>query len=372
MSSQKSHTSAAAVTVAHPGDHLRLHRTRKQARFSRATVRAALIALLCAVQGTAAAAVTGRVVSVDDGQGIAQASVTVSLKPGSRGPAAITVFTDRTGVFRLPGDLPQLPADSLLGVRKLGYEQVRTDHGAHSPQPENANANPGSDDLVMQLYMSPVADIASHAPASAWLARAPAGDAKNITVTSCSSCHQLPSPRMKQYAAQIEAVRGGPEGDRKAVEEWRKVVRHESWRTIVKYMRSMHYAVFPLESAMNLDAIDWPTAQNADYNFFSERQGEIVANYLADNFPRIVTSLPRAGYEYGAPLGVNENTVIREFAFPDAALVRELVAAPGSPYLWGADVRRNLIVRLDPADGATKWYPVDFHGSTGPTHDRAG
>ena len=44
---------------------------------------------------------------------------------------------------------------------------------------------------------------------------------------------------------------------------------------------------------MNLDAVDWPTAQNADYNFFSDRQGEIVARYLADHFPRSTNTLPR-------------------------------------------------------------------------------
>ena len=58
--------------------------------------------------------------------------------------------------------------------------------------------------------------------------------------------------------------------------------------------------------------------------------------------------------------------MIREFAFPSEALVRELVPAPRSPYLWGADVRRNLLVRLDPRNGATKWIGVDFKGSTGP------
>ena len=64
----------------------------------------------------------------------------------------------------------------------------------------------------------------------------------------------------------------------------------------MKYMRSHHYSVFPLESAMNLDAVDWPTAQNADYNFFNARQGEVVASYLAENFPRSTAFLPRAAY----------------------------------------------------------------------------
>jgi streptogramin lyase len=194
----------------------------------------------------------------------------------------------------------------------------------------------------------------------------PAGDEKNITITSCSSCHQMASPRVREYAAKIEAVTAGAPDQKKAIEEWRKVVRHEAWRTIVKYMRTKHFAVFPLESTTNLDAVDWATAQNAQYNFFSDRQGELIAQYLASHFPKSTASLARDDYTLGGPLGVTERTVIREFSFPDSALVRELVPAPRSDYLWGADVRRNLIVRLDPRDGATQWYPVDFKGSTGP------
>jgi len=273
--------------------------------------------------------------------------VTLTLGKGARGPKATTVFTDKDGRFRLPEELSKLPGGATLAAQKLGYRQV----------------NAGKDGT---LYMDAIADIAAQVPASAWLAKMPAGDDKNITVTSCTSCHQLPSPKMREYAAQIEAVKGGPEGDKKALEEWRKVVRHEAWRTIVKYMRSMHYAVFPLESPMNLDAIDWTTAQNADYNFFNAKQGEIVAKFLAESFPRTTATLARESYAYGAPLGVTDKTVIREYAFPEMALVRELVAAPKSPYLWGADVRRNLIVRLDPKSGEAKWYPVDFKGSTGP------
>jgi len=295
-----------------------------------------------------ASPLVGRVVGVSDGRGIPQAAVTLTLGAGARGAHATTVFTDAEGRFRFPADVARLPANTTLRAAKLGYRQVDPKSGGGT------------------LFVESVADIATQVPASAWLAQMPAGDDKNITVTSCTSCHQLPSPRMREYAAQIEAVKGGPEGNQKALEEWRKVVRHEAWRTIVKYMRSMHYAVFPLESPMNLDAIDWTTAQNADYNFFNAHQGEVVAKYLAESFPHSTASLAREGYAYGAPLGITDKTVIREFAFPEMALVRELVSAPHSRFLWGADVRRNLIVRLDPASGEQKWYDVDFQGSTGP------
>ena len=76
-------------------------------------------------------------------------------------------------------------------------------------------------------------------------------------------------------------------------------------------------------------------------------------------------TLPREAYDHAAPLGVSETTVIREFAFPTDALVRELVPAPGSPYLWGADVpqeshraagsrgRRDEVVSASTSAGST-------------------
>ena len=302
-----------------------------------------------------AATLTGRVVGVSDGRGVPQAAVTLTIGKDAKGPQAITVFTDAEGGFRLPHELAALPASATLTARKLGWEPAAPGGGKGAPKASGT-----------QLFLAPAADIAAEVPASAWLAPMPAGDEKNLTITSCTSCHQLPSPKMRDYAAKIEAVRGGPGGDRKAHEEWQKLVRHEAWRTIVKYMRSMHYAVFPLESPMSIDALDWATLQNAELNFFNARQGEIIAKYLAEHFPHSTASLPAGGYTYGAPLGVTDRTVIREFAFPEKALVREMVAAPGSKHLWGADVRRNLIVRVDPVSGEQKWIPVAFEGSTGP------
>lgn len=308
------------------------------------------------------AELSGQVLAVGDGQGIAQAMVTLSFPEGSPGPAAVTVFTGADGTYRIATDsLPSL-AKAQVQASKPGFRPV----GAALPVPATKAAKARASQKLASIYLQATDNIAATAPASAWFAGMPAGAEKNLTLTSCSSCHQMASPRVREYAAKIEAVSRGPDGDRQALEEWRKVVRHEAWRTIVKYMRSKHYSVFPLESPMHLDAIDWPTAQNADYNFFNDRQGEIVAKFLAEHFPKQTEYLSRDDYAYGAALGVSDKTVIREFAFPKDALVREMVPAPGSPYLWGADVRRNLIVRLNPANGQTRWYGPPFKGSTGP------
>jgi streptogramin lyase len=319
-----------------------------------------LMLLLASLSG-GATEVQGRVVSVNDGQGLAQVAVTLTLPAGVPGAHAITVFTGADGRFVLPSQSLQDPQSARLEARKLGYRQVDPAPGSVRLVEEG-----GAGRLRTTLYVEPTANVADQAPASAWFSLMPASDARNITIASCSSCHQMASRRVREYAEKIEAVGAGPDGDKRAIEEWRKVVRHESWRTIVKYMRSKHYSVFPLESAMSLDAVDWATAQNAQYNFFNDRQGEIVAQFLAEHFPRSTDILSHDAYSWGAPLGVTPRTIIREYSFPSDALVREMVPAPGSKYLWGADVRRNRIVRLDPETGVNKWYRVDFKGSTGP------
>jgi virginiamycin B lyase len=301
----------------------------------------------------ASTALQGRVVGVNDGRGIEHASVTVTLPSGTSGPRAVTVFTGVDGAFELPVELPRDLPGAAFKAQKLGYRQV-SQVGA---QPAAAGA---------LLFMEPVSNIAGQVPASAWFAALPRDKLRNIVITSCSSCHQMPSARVRDYADKIEAVSGGPQGTARAIDEWRKVVRHEAWRVVVRYMRAKHFAVFPLESVVSLDSVDWSTAQNANYNFFSEQQGELIARYLARNFPRSTASMPRDAYSPGAELGVSKSTVIREYEFPKDALVRELVPVAGSKFLWGADVRRNLIVRLDPDDGSTRWFPVDFKGSTGP------
>lgn len=315
----------------------------------RRTRRLLLTSLLVAMALQAAAADDGRVVLADERTGLGGVAVTLTLPAGYAGPSTITVFTDPDGRYRFPDGTPVSAAGATLAAQHLGYAQQTPTEGAAGT-----------------LVLAPIDNLAPQAPASAWLALTPAGDERNVLLTSCTSCHQMPSPKVLEYAAQIDAVRGGPDGDSVALEAWRKLVRHEAWRTIVEYMRTQHYAVFPDESAMNLDAIDWATALNPDFNFFNAQQGERVARYLAEHFPRDTTRMARSTYAYGAPLGVTPHTVIREYALPDDALVREMVPVPGSPFLWGVDVKRNEIVRLEPSTGAVRWFRVSFPGATGP------
>jgi streptogramin lyase len=314
---------------------------------------AAVAACAIAVAGVRAADLSGRIAGVNDGRGVPAAEVTLTYGPDTQGPKAITVFTDDSGRFRFPADAAKPGPGSTLRASKLGYRQVTP-------------AALDDDRTSVKLLIEPTDNIAASLPASGWLANLPPSTAKHVVMANCADCHQFPSPRVREYAAKIEAVRGGPEGDARALEEWRKVVRHQAWRTVISYMKSKHYSIFPDESPASLDSVDWETVQNDQYTFWNDRMGDLIAKYLAENFPHSTDSMTPDGYALGAPIGGTATTVIREFALPDTSLVREAIFVPGSTYIWGADTYKNQILRLNPDTGEQKWYHVPYKGSTGP------
>jgi hypothetical protein len=134
-------------------------------------VAAAAWLCLCGLAGAAPAeSLRGKVVSSSDGRAVAGALVTLTLPEGTPGPAATSVFTNDAGEFRLPVGDRELPAAATLTARSLGYRQVSRE----------GDATRAVGALTASLFLEPAADIASDVPASAWLARAPAGDAKNM------------------------------------------------------------------------------------------------------------------------------------------------------------------------------------------------
>ena len=74
-----------------------------------------------------------------------------------------------------------------------------------------------------------------------------------------------------------------------------------------------------------------------------------VAAFLAKHLPTRFDELK--SFDYGAPLGVTDKTVMREIQLPQDAFVREVGLTPDSPYLWGADLQHNRLLRVDPETG---------------------
>jgi streptogramin lyase len=307
------------------------------------------IALSISLSLPVSASIEGEVWVVPDNKPLAQAAVTLNPAPGQSGPSSVTVFTDANGHFRFPDDVGSSLGLGTLDVRKLGYRLSGDDHKRG-----------------IRLDVEPISNIADSAPASAWMEGLPETEGKHLVNLQCSGCHQFPTEKVRGYARLIEEEKA-PEGlDAKALEAWRKGVRMESWRAVLKYMRTKLFTIFPEQSTLDFANLPWPLVQSEQASEWTDAQAEIIARFLAENFPANSSELAANSYSYGAPLGVTERTVIREFALPSDSLVREAVMVRNSPYIWGADVRKNRLLRLDPHNNMQTWYPVPFKGATGP------
>lgn len=292
---------------------------------------------------------TGAVTDLN-GQPLAHVRLTIAAQPEAGRAAITTVFSGDDGRFDFPPDISATEKAPPIKAELLGYNMVSVTNGGGAPS-ETA------------VIMMPVANLAPGAPASAWFDNLPEGEGKQRTQLYCTGCHQFPSEKVKRFAEQAEAV-AAARGDPTAKDEWRRMVRYEAWRSMVKYMRAKSYEIFPDETTIDVTKIPWKLVQAPEYALFNNHDEEVIAAYLADNLPRQFRNL--SSFDERVPLIATNRTVIREYQLPDSSLVREAVMVRGSPFIWGADVQKNQLLRLDPRTGEQKWYPVPRKGASGP------
>lgn len=294
----------------------------------------------------AAGGLHGRITDIN---GRPLANVMASLDRGlsAHGAAIVTVFSDAAGNYRFPTEA----GAGTLFIKRLGY------------RPETINvANVAPQGVDFALTVS--ANVAASAPASAWLAQAPETAAKHLTQLMCTGCHQFPTPKVRNYATALTTVPGGEALSGTERRQWQHRVKLAGWHAAVKYMRAKTYDIFPEGSSIQLSKLPWEMIQNPAYALFNDDDETVIAEFLAEHMPTQFDYLP--AYEPGAPSAVNGRTVIREYRLPDTSVVREVVVVRGSPYIWGADVHRNRLLRLDPASGEQRWFDVPYDKATGP------
>ena len=292
------------------------------------------------------ALLSGRVTDLN-GQALAATAVSLERAAGSEGARTLTVFSDDDGLFRFPSGV----GAGTLNVRRIGFH------------PESRTTAGGDGDRV-HFALRRDGNLAHTAPASAWLAAAPDSGAKHLTVLMCTGCHQFPTPRIRHYATAMATVPGGDALAADAREQWMRRVRQDGWHAAVKYMRAKAYDIFPEGSDIQIARLPWKTIQDERFALFNDADENVIANFLADHMPSQFDYLGR--YSHDAPSAANSRTVIREYPLPDTSLVREVVVVRGSPYIWGADVHRNRLLRLDPDTGEQRWFAVPYDGATGP------
>jgi virginiamycin B lyase len=288
-------------------------------------LRAAAMVLGLACAAGAVAATHGRVTDLN-GAPLAQAMVTLTKSAQEAGATATTVFTSSTGEFSFPVDAPR----GTLQVRLLNYRQI-------------GNALPVGPQALTML-MSPEANQAGTAPASAYLKDVKDPAQREALVMTCVACHQLPAPEVRAYAKLLDdtpSTQSAP-------------ARELAWTAVVKQMNYISNVEFG--RAGNLVP--------AGDNVYSGGDPAPTAKLLTAALHGPLLEV--RGYSYGAPLIVSPRTIIREFAVPAPNAVREAVPFAGTNYLYAADVSANRLVRIDTRSGAVKDYPIPDKDLWGP------
>jgi streptogramin lyase len=302
-----------------------------------------VIAVLVArAAGAEAPMFTGR---VTDTSGAAIPGAMITLEAAEMVPATLTVFSDDTGAYAMPAPRRAAPAgQSNLACTKLGYETVRQ------------SGSPAAGASGADFTLKPTDNVAQQVSASAWLQDLPDTPARYRTVLVCSACHQFP---LDLHRATVQSFQN------LTLEE-----REKAWHGVFDRMRMPHnFAIFPDGSA----AANLPpeVVGQMAYNLLTREDENAIVPFAAQHFPLRFDEFPRSKLRPGAPLGAGKETVVEEYQLPIGSHVREVTFTEGSPYLWGVDLQKNRMLRLDLTDGSQKWFPLPAQGATGP-HTIAG
>ena len=294
---------------------------------------AAVLVAAGSLPGPVAADVSLGGIAVDlNGRPLAGAAIVLDAAGGRQGADFVTVFTGEDGRYSFPEPVADTAAANVT-LRRAGYRQV------------GSSAAADGDDVFVTLIAGAAGNVADTAPASAWLARMSDRAEKSSFVLNCVGCHQVPSAAVRDYAGLV-ADAGGLA---------RPEVRRQSWLSITRYMNYLSGWEFGRANTGGP-----PDTAHA----YSVGPGEAVAATMASHFTDALGELP--GYEYGAPLAVTPDTVIREYAVPGVNAVREAMMLGSPPKLWVADVATNRMFAIDVGTGAQEVHEVPFDGVSGP------
>ena len=287
---------------------------------------AGTLALLLAPAASADQRVAGRVVDLN-GMPLVGSMVSLRTSGADAGARYVSVFTSTGGRFEFPEPI----ADSLQ-VRSLEHEQLE-------PITELT-----ADASELTIVMKPRLNQADVAPASAWLAGADR-DEKAFFIRDCIGCHQVPAPEVRNYAQLIAGVSGAdPEQ-----------VRQRSWESIVQYMNYLSAYEFGRAA---------PAGAPEPGPVYSVSGAGENASFMATHFVGPMSEI--SGYEYGAPLIVNDRTVIKEYEVTGPNAIREALLLPETNELWAADVSSNRVFAIDITTGRQRFLEVPSEGDMGP------
>lgn len=312
-------------------------------RLAKLRLLAALLSLLSFAQPADAIGLVG---AISDTAGKPLPGVMVAVTSASA-PALVTkAFSDAQGRYRVPDLGPGVQVNSLyVKATALGYRQSAPASSAVTDLRPVVADGAAKVDFVLQT----VNDVADQVPASAWLGRLPDSPERQRTVVLCTQCHQMPSPRVKRFAATL--------ADQPPAQ------RVDAWRAIIKMMRTVGiYGALQAEHAAPMSMAE---LAKPEQSMFSQADEDLLAPYLAEHFPTRFDTYPVADASHlQAPRGVTGRTLIREYPWPEGSFVRETAVVDGQ--VWVCDIARNRLGRLDRATGAYHWHDMPVVGAPAP------
>ncbi|MCG2634498.1 MAG: carboxypeptidase regulatory-like domain-containing protein [Gammaproteobacteria bacterium] len=287
---------------------------------------------------------------VRDEAGQPIAGVMIKVVSSSAGAEATKVFTGADGRYRLPDLSSNVHINSLkISTFRLGYDQTSPGTDVLTQLAPDANAEVVQVDFDMQSTRN----VAHQVPASAWLAKSPAGTERNRTLLACSQCHQMPNARVQDFAASLDGLN--------------EKQREQSWRAITSYMRIAFYGALQAEHGPGLEDMPVEQIMKPEHSFLDQGDEDALAPFLAKYMPTNFDQFDIDDVDQfsSGRLGVNERTVIREFPWPvGTSFLRETAVMDGQ--VWAVDIQRNRLARLQPDNGSYRWYDLPRMGVTAP------
>jgi streptogramin lyase len=270
----------------------------------------------------------------------------ITVESASAAFAALKVFAGHDGRYRVSDLGAGVAANSIyLAAYRRGYEQT-------SPQARSLTKrrpDPSAAIITVNFTLASIENVSQQMSSSAWLNLAPDSAARRRTVVMCSQCHHTFAARVKNVSAELHKQ---PRAER--VDFWRSKI--QLMRTVGVYgaLQAEHAIPFPIE-----------VLANPKFSLFSQADEDVISEWLADHAPAGFEDYPRDKISaFSAPLGVNANTEIREYAWPEQSFVRETAIARGE--VWVDDIERNRIGSLDPSSGTYRWHDVPVVGAPAP------
>jgi virginiamycin B lyase len=285
-----------------------------------------------ATSGVSALAMAGKVTDTS-GSTLPNVLVTVSSEPNGR-LRSMSTFTDSDGNFEL-SLLSPLQADTAkLSVKKLGYVEAKR----------------SGDKKSLNLTMTAVDNLAGQIPNARWLDHvAPHDDdtpTKGTILIVCSTCHTFPSDEVRKFIGTIDPL------DRNG--------RKEAWYGITVWMDQYFRRTFIDEGAHHSA---FGNTEGGEGTFILNADKELISSLLArvateENISTVGLYAAHTDIDVQSP---EPGTIITEYQLPPGpnGWRREVLAPPGSEYIWGVDKYGNKLFRMSPSTGeGLKWFDV--------------